>query len=48
LAARVLRQEHRLYPQVLAWLCAGKVSLQADGRVRVAGEATRLLWSDKE
>ncbi len=48
LAARVLRQEHRLYPQVLAWLCAGRVSLQADGQVRVAGEPSRLLWSDKE
>ncbi|ONG53348.1 phosphoribosylglycinamide formyltransferase [Pseudoroseomonas deserti] len=31
LAARVLEQEHRLYPAALAWVAAGKVTLQ-DGR----------------
>lgn len=36
LAARVLTQEHRIYPQALRWL--------ADGRVRMADGKT--LWSD--
>ncbi len=31
LAARVLEQEHRLYPQVVAALCAGSVSWREDG-----------------
>jgi phosphoribosylglycinamide formyltransferase-1 len=30
LAARVLAQEHRIYPQALAWV--------AEGRVRIEGE----------
>ena len=32
LAARVLEQEHRIYPQALAWLATGRVVLR-DGRV---------------
>jgi phosphoribosylglycinamide formyltransferase-1 len=36
LAARVLTQEHRIYPQALRWL--------ADGRVRMADG--KALWSD--
>lgn len=32
LAARVLEQEHRIYPQALAWLATGRVALQS-GRV---------------
>lgn len=32
LAARVLEQEHRIYPQALAWLASGRVRLQS-GRV---------------
>lgn len=36
LAARVLAQEHRLYPAALAWLAAGRVALR-DGRAEVAG-----------
>jgi phosphoribosylglycinamide formyltransferase-1 len=36
LSARVLEQEHRIYPQAVAWFAAGRLSL--DGRrVRVAG-----------
>jgi phosphoribosylglycinamide formyltransferase-1 len=38
LAARVLEQEHRLYPAALAWLAAGKVRLEA-GRVVVAADS---------
>ena len=33
LAARVLEQEHRIYPQALHWLANGRVSLDAKGRV---------------
>jgi phosphoribosylglycinamide formyltransferase-1 len=36
LAARVLAQEHRLYPAALAWLAAGRVRVEA-GRAVVAG-----------
>jgi phosphoribosylglycinamide formyltransferase-1 len=32
LAARVLEQEHRIYPQALAWLAQGRVAL-VEGRV---------------
>ncbi|WP_137125621.1 phosphoribosylglycinamide formyltransferase [Roseomonas sp. HF4] len=38
LAARVLAEEHRIYPAALAWLAAGRVSL-AGGRAVVAGVA---------
>jgi formyltetrahydrofolate-dependent phosphoribosylglycinamide formyltransferase len=38
LAARVLAQEHRLYPAALAWLAAGRVRLEG-GRARVEAEA---------
>ncbi|RPI45274.1 MAG: phosphoribosylglycinamide formyltransferase [Betaproteobacteria bacterium] len=33
LAARVLEQEHRIYPQALAWLARGEVELGVSGRV---------------
>ena len=33
LAARVLEQEHRIYPQALAWLARDEVALKADGKV---------------
>ena len=33
LAARVLQQEHLIYPQALAWLVRGDVRLSASGRV---------------
>jgi phosphoribosylglycinamide formyltransferase-1 len=35
LAARVLHEEHRIYPQAVRWLCAGQVELGGDGRVRL-------------
>lgn len=41
LAARVLRQEHQVYPQAVRWFAEGRLSL-ADGRVRVAGEAAAV------
>jgi len=38
LAARVLEQEHRIYPQAVRWFCAGQLSLSAEGRVRIDPE----------
>jgi len=38
LAARVLAEEHRLYPAALAWLAAGRVRVEG-GRAVVAGAA---------
>ena len=41
LAARVLEQEHRLYPAALAWLASGRVRVE-NGRAHVGGaEAPR-------
>lgn len=37
LAARVLKQEHRIFPQAVAWIAAGRVALRADGSVAVGG-----------
>jgi len=33
LAARVLREEHRIYPQALRWLCTGQIELTKQGKV---------------
>jgi phosphoribosylglycinamide formyltransferase-1 len=38
LAARVLIEEHLLYPRVARWFLAGRLCL-ADGRARLDGEA---------
>ena len=35
LAARVLHEEHRIYPQAIRWLCADLVELRDNGRVRL-------------
>lgn len=35
LAARVLREEHRIYPQAVRWMCRDALSLDASGRVRL-------------
>lgn len=40
LAARVLAQEHRIYPMAVRWYAEGRLHLGADGRVRV--DAPRL------
>lgn len=37
LAARVLAEEHRIYPQAIRWLCEGRVNITADGRVNITG-----------
>jgi len=31
LAARVLTQEHRIYPLTVSWFCQGRLELAADG-----------------
>ncbi len=33
LAARVLHEEHRIYPQAIRWICQGLVSLDNNGKV---------------
>ena len=33
LAARVLHEEHRIYPQAIRWICKNHVVLDADGKV---------------
>ncbi len=33
LAARVLREEHRIYPQAIRWLCEGQIELSENDRV---------------
>ena len=35
LAARVLHEEHRIYPQAIRWLCAGQIELRDNGQVRL-------------
>ena len=37
LAARVLTQEHRIYPRVVGWFAQGRLRLGEDGRVRLDG-----------
>ena len=35
LADRVLHEEHRIYPQAVAWLCNGEIELGSDGQVKL-------------
>jgi phosphoribosylglycinamide formyltransferase-1 len=44
LAARVLAQEHRIYPQAVRWFLEGTLE-RDDGRVRVKGGAPQLLFA---
>lgn len=37
LAARVLVEEHRIYPQALRWLCEDRVTIGTDDRVIIRG-----------
>jgi phosphoribosylglycinamide formyltransferase-1 len=39
LAARVLAEEHRIFPQAIRWLCDGRVKLGADETVVFSGVA---------
>jgi phosphoribosylglycinamide formyltransferase-1 len=47
LAARVLRQEHRIYPLAARWFLEGRLVIE-NGAVRVVGEnAAQQLWSEE-
>lgn len=35
LAARVLREEHRIYPQAVRWFCEDRLQITPDGRVAI-------------
>jgi len=39
LAARVLVQEHRIYPQAVRWFAEDRLSIEANGRVTLKGES---------
>ena len=45
LAARVLREEHRIYPQAIRWFAEGRLRI-VGGRVQLSGEAGDLRGSD--
>ena len=47
LAARVLRVEHRVYPQVAAWLAQARVKLMPDQRVQVEGAPQRRFMLEQ-
>ncbi len=47
LAARVLVQEHRLYPRAIRWLVEGALRRQG-GVVRHAGGESQLLWPTQD
>ena len=38
LAARVLKEEHRIYPQAVRWFCEGRLRLLPGGNVSIAHE----------
>lgn len=44
LAARVLTQEHRIYPQAARWFLDGKLVVEG-GVVRVAGDSSQQLYA---
>ncbi|MEW5944546.1 MAG: phosphoribosylglycinamide formyltransferase [Pseudomonadota bacterium] len=37
LAARVLEQEHKIYPQAVRWFAEGRLNFDQNGRVRIKG-----------
>jgi phosphoribosylglycinamide formyltransferase-1 len=42
LAARVLAQEHLIYPRAVRWFLDGRLAI-VEGRVRVAGDEPQLV-----
>jgi phosphoribosylglycinamide formyltransferase 1 len=47
LAARVLRQEHVVYPRALRWFLDGRLVI-GDGVVRVSDNDAQLVYSDRD
>ena len=47
LAARVLRQEHVVYPRAVRWFLEGKLVIR-DGVVNVKGNDAQLVYSDRD
>ena len=45
LAARVLEQEHIIYPKALAWLATGDIAVK-DERVIYSGSATPTSYNN--
>jgi len=45
LAARVLQQEHRLYPQAIRWFAEGRIFLDENGHIQLDGS---LLLSNRK
>ena len=45
LAARVLAQEHRIYPQAARWLAQGRIEFSDGGVVQVAGSGVSTDWA---
>jgi phosphoribosylglycinamide formyltransferase-1 len=50
LAARVLKQEHKLYPQAIRWFAEGRLTLTEDGHVNLSGtlKPDTILHSPQE
>ena len=46
LAARVLQQEHQLYPRAIRWFLDGELVIEGD-RVRVKGNHVQMVISDR-
>ncbi len=46
LAARVLKQEHVIYPRAVQWFLEGRLSVK-NGRVKVKGNDAALVYSDR-
>jgi len=47
LAARVLRQEHVVYPRAVNWFLEGRLMVE-DGLVRVKGSDAQYIFSDRD
>jgi phosphoribosylglycinamide formyltransferase-1 len=47
LAARVLRQEHLVYPRAVRWFLEGRLVIR-DGVVNVKGNDAQLVYSDRD
>ena len=47
LAARVLRQEHEVYPRAIRWFLEDRLVIE-NGVVRVLGNDAQLVYSDRE